>query len=110
VTIAAAGGALQVVITGHQKNYIVHIVARSIKMQRRLDLHGFHIHEAWKKVDRFISKCYYDNYKSCEIICGQGLIKNEIETWLHLNSYVREYKLSRTQGSYNIKLKKRNTK
>lgn len=32
MTIAAAGGALQVVITGRQKNYIVHIVARRIKM------------------------------------------------------------------------------
>jgi DNA-nicking Smr family endonuclease len=80
-------------------------------MKASLDLHGFHIHEAWKKVDRFISECYYDNYKSCEIICGQGRIRNEIETWLHLNTFVREYRFNtRTQGSYNIKLKKRNTK
>lgn len=77
-------------------------------MKRSLDLHGKHIHEAWKTVDRFLSICYYDNIKSCEIICGQGAIKLEIETWLHLNRYVREYKLNtRTQGSYNIKLKKR---
>ena len=80
-------------------------------MKRKLDLHGKHIHEAWKKVDRFVKECYYDNYKSCEIICGQGAIRNEIETWLYLNSYVREYRFNtRTQGSYNIKLKKRNIK
>jgi DNA-nicking Smr family endonuclease len=80
-------------------------------MRRRLDLHGKYIHEAWKSVDRFISECYYDNNKSCEIICGQGMIKQEIETWLCLNIYVREYKLNtRTNGSYNIKLKKRKNK
>lgn len=73
----------------------------------KLDLHKMHVHEAWKNVDKFIEQCYYSNNKRCEIICGQGLIKNEIETWLHLNTYVREYRLNtRTQGSYNITLKK----
>jgi len=77
-------------------------------MSRKLDLHGLTIHNAWKTVDSFLQRCYYDNYKSCEIICGQGAIKQEIETWLHLNTFVRDYKLNtRTQGSYNIKLKKR---
>ena len=79
-----------------------------IKMTPSLDLHGKHVHEAWKTVDRFLKDCYYEDYNYCEIICGQGVIKNEIETWLHLNNYVREYRInSRTLGSYNIKLKKR---
>jgi len=79
-------------------------------MKASLDLHGKHIHEAWKSVDRFISECYYSNIKRCEIICGQGLIRNEIETWLHLNIHVREYRFNvRTQGSYNVILKKRKT-
>ena len=77
----------------------------------RLDLHGAHVHEAWKKVANFIETCYYTNYQGCEIICGQGRIKLEIENWLHLNTHVKEYRLNvRTQGSYKIKLKKRNTK
>jgi DNA-nicking Smr family endonuclease len=77
-------------------------------MKTSLDLHGKHIHEAWKSVDRFISECYYSNIKRCEIICGQGLIRNEIETWLNLNTHVQEYRFNvRTQGSYNIRLKKR---
>lgn len=76
----------------------------------KLDLHRMHIHEAWKNVDKFIEQCYYNNYKGCEIICGQGAIKQEIETWLNLNKHVKEYRLNvRTQGSYNIKLKKRKT-
>jgi len=79
-------------------------------MKTSLDLHGKHIHEAWKSVDRFISECYYSNIKRCEVICGQGLIRNEIETWLHLNKHVREYRFNiRTQGSYNVILKKRKT-
>lgn len=77
-------------------------------MKRSLDLHGYHIHVAWKMVDRFLQECYYDNYKSCEIICGQGIILLEIETWLHLNRFVRNYKFNtRTQGSYNVQLIKR---
>jgi DNA-nicking Smr family endonuclease len=77
-------------------------------MKRKLDLHGKHIHEAWKSVDRFITECYYDNYKTCEIVCGQGLIRDELGVWLHLNALVRYYKFNtRTQGSFNIKLKKR---
>ena len=77
-------------------------------MKKTLDLHGKHIHEAWKTVDKFLKECYYDNYNYCTIICGQGVIKTEIETWLHLNNYVREYRInSRTLVSYNIKLKKR---
>ena len=76
-----------------------------------LDLHKKHVHEAWKAVDRFLQDCYYDNIKRCEIICGQGLIRNEIETWLHLNTYVREYRFNtRTQGSYTVYLIKRKTK
>jgi DNA-nicking Smr family endonuclease len=77
-------------------------------MQPILDLHGKHIHEAWKVVDKFIQDCYYKGNKSCIVICGQGRIKDEIETWFHLNTFVREFRLnSRTQGSYNVKLKKR---
>tara|TARA_B100000579_G_C22808922_1_gene844107 strand:+ start:823 stop:1062 length:240 start_codon:yes stop_codon:yes gene_type:complete len=76
-----------------------------------LDLHKKHVHEAWKAVDRFLQDCYYDNIKRCEIICGQGLIRNEIENWFHLNTYVREYRFNtRTQGSYTVYLKKRKTK
>ena len=74
---------------------------------RVLDLHGYHVHEAWKKVAQFIEQCYYDNYTYCEVICGQGRIKDEIEQWLYLNNYVREYRLSRTQGSYKVKLIKK---
>lgn len=74
---------------------------------RKLDLHGDHIHAAWKKVAQFIDVCYYSNIKSCEIICGQGLIKQEIEEWLYLNTKVRNYHISRTNGSYIVKLKKR---
>jgi DNA-nicking Smr family endonuclease len=74
---------------------------------QKLDLHGLTVHNAWKKVDIFLNTCYYNKYKSCEIICGQGLIKQEIEIWLHSNAKVREYRLSRTQGSYIIKFIKR---
>ena len=80
-------------------------------MRPKLDLHGNHVHEAWKKVAKFIESCYYTNYTHCEIVCGQGRIKAEIEEWLRLNTHVQEYRLNvRTQGSYNIKLKKRKTK
>ena len=72
-----------------------------------LDLHGCHIHEAWKKVANFVNECYYDNYTYCRIICGQGIIKTEIEHWLTLHNKVREFRLEHTQGSYKVKLIKR---
>ena len=77
-------------------------------MSSTLDLHGVRIHEAWKKVAKFIETCYYTNYKSCVVICGQGRIKQEIESWLS-QIVVQEYRSSntRTNGSYNIKLRKK---
>jgi DNA-nicking Smr family endonuclease len=72
-----------------------------------LDLHGFHIHEAWKKIANFINECYYGNYTHCRVICGQGAIKDEIEEWLRLNTKVREFTLERTLGSYKVILIKR---
>ena len=82
-----------------------------LAMGPKLDLHKKHVHEAWKAVDRFLQDCYYDNIKRCEIICGQGLIRNEIENWFHLNTYVKEYRFNtRTQGRYTVYLKKRKTK
>ena len=85
---------------------------------------------AWTSIDKervkILSSKVSDNFQSkidvipgtvleiledgIEIICGQGAIKQEIESWLHLNTHVREYRLNtRTNGSYNIKLKKRKT-
>jgi len=82
------------------------IGSRKETMSNILDLHGKHVHEAWRITASFLQRAYYDGYSRCEIICGQGLIKQEIETWLHLSEYVREYRLnSRTQGSYSVKLK-----
>ena len=82
-----------------------------LKNLARLDLHGKHIHEAWKCVDRFLQECYYSNNSRCEIICGQGVIRDEIGVWLHLNTNVREYRFNnRTKGSYNVILAKRKTK
>lgn len=77
---------------------------------KRLDLHGLFIHDAWKTVARFIDECYYSNIKTCEIICGQGAIKQEIETWLSLNNKVRKFTITRTNGSYIVKLIKKDKK
>jgi len=41
-------------------------------MKTSLDLHGKHIHEAWKSVDRFIGECYYSNIKRCEIYVAKA--------------------------------------
>ena len=55
-------------------------------MPSTLDLHGAHIHEAWKKVAKFIETCYYTNYKVVKLFVGKVGLKTS-------NTYgVQEYR------------------
>lgn len=72
----------------------------------RLDLHGYHIHVAWRLVNNFLYENYFSKTKTVIVICGHGLIKNEIEEWLRLHPKVRDFKQLANGGSYQVKLKK----
>lgn len=74
----------------------------------RIDLHGYHIHTAWQLFNRQITAAYYNNNKKCVVITGQGAMMNEIQTWAHNHSKVRECtQHPKNPGSFTIKLKKK---
>lgn len=73
----------------------------------QLDLHGLTVHTAWKQTNNFITESYFSGHKEVIIICGHGLIKNEIETWFKLHPKVKSYVSLRNGGSYKLKLAKR---
>ena len=73
----------------------------------KLDLHGYTIHQAWKEANQFITEAYYHGNKKVTIICGHGIIKQEIEEWFALHPKVRDFVLLRNGGSYVLKIAKR---
>lgn len=76
----------------------------------QLDLHGFTVHQAWKETNKFIIESYFLGHKNIVIICGHGLIKQEIEEWFKLHKKVQSFKPLRNGGSYTIRLVKRTVK
>lgn len=75
-----------------------------------LDLHGYTIHNAWKRFNDHMQDCYLNRYKYTRIITGHGDIANEINDWCNANHYVRSCeRQSPNTGVYKILIKKRLT-
>ena len=51
----------------------------SYKDHMEIDLHGYSLEEANKKIFRFINDCYEKNIKSINVITGKGLRSKNIE-------------------------------
>ncbi len=74
----------------------------------RIDLHGYHIHEGWRKFNQAITWAYFDNYKSVVVITGQGAMMQELPVWASNHPRIRECNQQRhNPGSFLIKLKKK---
>ena len=74
----------------------------------RIDLHGYHIHNAWQHFNTRVNEAYFQGYKKCTVITGQGAIMQEIRTWAHNHPRIRECtQTPYNPGSFSIKLKKR---
>ena len=67
-----------------------------LKIERRLDLHGYTEDEAWNAVENFVKNAYIDNLRCILIITGKGLphpeddiyakhgiIKEKVPQWLN---------------------------
>ena len=73
----------------------------------KIDLHGLHIHNAWKHFNQAITEAYLSNNKKVHVITGQGAIMREVEVWARNHSYVKEgVQNPRNPGSFSIKLQK----
>lgn len=74
----------------------------------QIDLHGYHIHEGWRKFKVAIERAYYSNYKKVTVITGQGAMMREFPTWADNHPLVREFQQQKyNPGSFTVKLKKR---
>ena len=95
-----------------------------------IDLHGYSLDEANKKIFEFINECYENNIKSINIITGKGLrsknvedpyssadlgmLKNSVTNFIKNNSELMskikhinfDDVMSKNKGNFNIYLKK----
>ena len=95
-----------------------------------IDLHGYSLDEANKKIFKFINECYEKNIKSINIITGKGLrsknvedpyssadlgmLKNSVPNFIKNNSELMskikhinfDDVVSKNKGNFNIYLKK----
>tara|TARA_B100000927_G_C16344453_1_gene420675 strand:- start:395 stop:625 length:231 start_codon:yes stop_codon:yes gene_type:complete len=74
----------------------------------RIDLHGAHIHEGWRKFKKSVDQAYYLGHRQCIVITGQGAMMREFPTWASNHPFVRECNQQKyNPGSFLIKLKKK---
>ena len=55
-----------------------------------IDLHGYHVHEAWKQFTNQIDNIYYTGAKRVTVVTGQGAIMREMPTWITNNPKIKE--------------------
>jgi DNA-nicking Smr family endonuclease len=69
----------------------------------RLDLHGFTIHDAWRKFSIWIQDIQQDrSIKSVTVVTGQGEIHKELPRWCDNMSFIREIQPHFSNGAYQI--------
>jgi len=74
----------------------------------RIDLHGYHIHEAWRKFNQKVDDAYYKGARKCIIITGQGSMMFEFPTWATNHPRIKEYRQTpHNPGSFSIFLVKK---
>jgi DNA-nicking Smr family endonuclease len=74
----------------------------------RIDLHGYHIHIAWKHFNTCVTEAYFGGVKKCTVITGQGAMMHEFQTWARKHPRVKECtQTPNNPGSFSIILYKR---
>ncbi len=69
----------------------------------RLDLHGFTVHDAWKKFNGWIQDTQSNHsIKSVTVVTGQGEIYKELPRWCDNMSFIREVQPHFGNGAYQI--------
>tara|TARA_B100001287_G_C22682422_1_gene531262 strand:- start:333 stop:563 length:231 start_codon:yes stop_codon:yes gene_type:complete len=69
----------------------------------RIDLHGYHVHEAWRKFNQKVENAYYKGVKRCTVITGQGQMMKEFPTWVSNHPRLKEYRQTKyNPGSFTI--------
>ncbi|OUU18506.1 MAG: hypothetical protein CBC05_02145 [Crocinitomicaceae bacterium TMED45] len=77
----------------------------------RLDLHGFTVHDAWKRFSTWIQDVQQDDsVKSVTIVTGQGEIHKELPRWCGNMDFIRVIQPHFHNGAYEIYFYKRRNK
>lgn len=80
--------------------------SRVESLSKKLDLHGFSVHEAYDHTLNFIEEHYYSDSNNLTIVTGKsGQIYQEFPTWIKKLRFVRKYE--NKNGYYLIELKTR---
>lgn len=76
---------------------------------RRLDLHGYHLHEAWHRFREFVEQHHAAGSRSVVVITGKsGQISREFREWCRMMPSVARYEPlghSTPAGSYRVVLR-----
>ena len=73
-----------------------------------LDLHGYTIHEAWKRFRQYTHGAYLDGKKSIVVITGHGAMQGEFQGWCEADPYVTSAKrMDPNAGAFTVKIKKK---
>ena len=69
----------------------------------RLDLHGFTVHDAWKRFNIWIQDAQTkESIKSVTVVTGQGEIHKELPRWCDNMSFIRQIQPHFHNGAYEI--------
>ena len=57
----------------------IELVNDRIILERSIDLHGYNLEEANKKISEFIEKCFLDKVKKVNVITGKGMRSKNLD-------------------------------
>ncbi len=57
----------------------IELVNDQIILERSIDLHGYNLEEANKKISEFIEKCFLDKVKKVNVITGKGMRSKNLD-------------------------------
>ena len=75
---------------------------------KKLDLHGYKVHDAWKQFNEYVESSYNKGFKKITVILGHGKMSTEIEGWVNANPLTMSVEQgSPNTGEFTVKLKKK---
>ena len=75
---------------------------------KKLDLHGYKVHDAWKRFNEYVESSYNKGFKKITVILGHGKMSTEIEGWVNANPLTMSVEQGTPNtGEFTVKLKKK---
>lgn len=75
---------------------------------KKLDLHGYKVHDAWKKFNNYVESSYDKGFKKITVILGHGKMSEEIAGWVNANPLTMSaHQGTPNTGEFTVKLKKK---